>query len=432
MNKIGIRHEDKSEWERRAPLVPHDVRLLAREHGVEFEVESSPTRAFSDEDYREAGAAMSDTLVDCPVLLGIKEIPPEKIEPGKTYVYFSHTIKGQAGNMPALRRLLELRCQLIDHEQIVNEQNQRLVFFGPFAGHAGMIDTLWAFGQRLKHEGFKTPFEEIAPAHRYRDLDEAKNAIAHVGDIIKRDGLPDSLVPLVCGFAGYGRVSQGAQEVFDALPVREVSPDDLPGLIGDANTCCKVVFREEHMVKRVDDSAPFELQEYYDNPELYRAAFFPSVRSLTLLINCVFWTPRYPRFITREQLRELYAEQGKARLRVIGDITCDVDGSLACTVRSTTPNSPIYVYDPETEETRDGVIGKGPVVLAVDFLPCELPVDASCFFSDALRPLVPALANADFNASLEGSGLPPELRRATIVYHGQLTEPYQYLEKFVK
>jgi alpha-aminoadipic semialdehyde synthase len=185
------------------------------------------------------------------------------------------------------------------------------------------------------------------------------------------------------------------------------------------------------MVERIDSSQSFDLQEYYKHPDRYRASFFRHAPHLTLLVNCIYWEPKYPRLITLEQFRELYAAGGGARLRVVGDISCDIDGSVACTVRATTPDSPIYVFDPATGETRDGVEGPGPVVLAVDFLPCELPVDASEFFSRSLLPFIPALARTDFSADLADSGLPPELQRATIVYHGKLTESYQYLEKFL-
>jgi alpha-aminoadipic semialdehyde synthase len=116
----------------------------------------------------------------------------------------------------------------------------------------------------------------------------------------------------------------------------------------------------------------------------------------------------------------------------VGDITCDVDGSLACTVRATEPDSPVYVYDPATGQAHDGVAGTGPVVLAVDFLPCELPVDASDYFSRSLSPFMPAVAAADFSAELADSGLPPELQRATIVYRGQLTKPYRHLAQYLK
>lgn len=431
MTRIGIRQEDKSRWEARAPLTPAAVERLIREHGVQFTVENSPTRAFADEQYEQAGAAIAPDLADCPIIMGVKEIPPEKFQADKTYIFFSHTIKGQAENMPMLRRLLDLRCQLIDYEKIADAQGRRLVFFGRFAGLAGMIDTLWAFGQRLRHEGVENPFQAIRPAHEYSDLDQARREIEAVGRTIAAGGLPEAIRPFICGFAGYGQVSQGAQEIFDLLPVEEIAPEDLHAVQPASNVCFKVVFREEHMVQRVDATAPFDLQEYYDEPEKYRASFFGHVQHLSLLVNCIYWEARYPRMITREQFAELYSAP-QPRLRVIGDITCDIDGSLACTTRATEPSSPVYVYDPATGESSDGVAGRGPVVLAVDFLPCELPVDSSEAFSEALLPFIGSLARADLSAPLAGSGLPPELQRATIVYHGALTEPYRYLEEYVK
>lgn len=428
---IGIRHEDKSAWEGRTPLVPDDLRQLRREHGIEFYIEDSPIRAFSADAYREAGAIVTKDLGPCPVILGVKEIPVGKLAPGKTYVYFSHTIKAQPANMPALRRIMELGGTLIDYERITDEAGQRLVFFGQYAGLAGMIDTLWAFGQRLAHEGLASPLARVRPAHEYKDLADAQRALAEVADDIRRHGLPPVITPLVCGFAGYGRVSQGAQQVYDLLPVREVTPSELADVPADAHTCYKAVFREEHLVRHRDAGAPFVLREYYDHPERYEAAFLPHAEHLSILVNCIYWEPKYPHLLTRAQLQSLY-EPGPPRLRVIGDITCDIDGSLACTTRATTPDSPVYVYDPRTHTTQDGVAGPGPVVLAVDFLPCELPVDASRYFSGALRPFIPALAQADWSKPLAESGLPPVLQRATIVYQGQLTVPYRYLEPHVR
>jgi alanine dehydrogenase len=428
---IGIRREDKSQWEARAPLVPEDIQRLRGASGVEFRVQSSPTRALPDAAYRQAGAKIVDDLADCPVIMGVKEIPPGRLERGKTYVYFSHTIKGQPANMPALKRLLGLGCTLIDYERIVDEQGRRLVFFGRYAGLAGMIDTLWALGQRLEWEGSANPFTRVRPAHRYADLEAAHRELVKVAGAIRREGLPEAIRPLICGFAGYGHVSGGAQHVYDLLPMEEVAPGELASVPAKPHTCYKVVFREEDMVAPVDPGRPFELQEYYRHPERYRAAFFPHVQYLTILVNCIYWEAKYPRMVTREQFQELYRSGQRPRLRVIGDVTCDIDGSLACTTRATDPERPVYVYDPVTGATSEGVAGSGPVVLAVDFLPCELPVDASHHFSRALSPFIPALASADYSRPLAESGLPAVLQRATIVWRGELTEPYRYLERFL-
>ena len=428
MTRIGIRCEDKSRWERRTPLIPADVKRLIAEHKLQFTAQRSPIRAFSEDEYRAAGAQVADNLADCPIIMGVKEIPAAKFEPNKTYVFFSHTIKGQPGNMPMLRRLMELKCNLIDYEKIVDDQNRRLVFFGRFAGLAGMIDSLWTFGQRLLHEGIESPFSHVRPAHEYRDLQHARAEIGKVAEVIRKGGLPKAIQPLVFGFAGYGKVSQGAQEIFDLLPKVDVAPQDLASVKPSASQCYKVVFKEEHMAERIDRSAPFQLQEYYKNPERYRASFFQYALHLSVLVNCIYWEPRYPRLIDREQFRTLYAGSGKPRLRVIGDISCDIDGSVACTVKATGPEDPVYVYDPVTGQATSGVAGCGPVVLAVDFLPCEVPVDASIEFSRTLSPFIPSLARADFSGKLADSGLLPELSRAMILLRGELTEAFAYLK----
>jgi len=428
---IGIRHEDKSSWEARAPLVPQDVRRLIEDHRVRVQVERSSIRVFPDDEYRAAGAEVVESLRDCPVVLGIKEIPVDYFEPGKTYVFFSHTIKRQPANMPMLRQIVELGCTLIDYERIVDEQGRRLVFFGRYAGLAGMIDTLWALGQRLQHEGIENPFTLVRRAYEYDNLEHAKREIARIGERTRRDGLPAAVQPFIFGFAGYGNVSQGAQEIFDLLPVREIAPDELAAAAPLPRECYKVVFREEHMVERVDGGR-FELQDYYDHPAGYRSTFFPYVRHLTVLVNCIYWEPKYPRLVTCQQLRAVFSGHAQPRLRVVGDITCDIDGSIECTVRPTEPDDPVYVFEPRSGEVRSGVAGDGPVILAVDILPCELPVDASIHFGQSLSPLIPALARADFSRPLGVSGLPPELQRATLVYKGKLTEPYRYLEPGIR
>ena len=414
------------------PLVPEDVGRLIRDHGVGFQVQRSAVRVFSEDEYAAVGATVVDNLADSPIVVGVKEIPPGQFLSGRTYMFFSHTIKGQAVNMPMLRRLMELKCQVIDYERIVDAQGRRLVFFGRFAGLAGMIDTLWALGRRWKHEGVGNPFTRVRQAYQYDNLDQARAEITEIGGQTRREGLPKACQPLVVGFAGYGQVSRGAQEIYDLLPVEEVSPAEVNSVPDSAKGCYKTVFYEKDMVERLDGSAPFELQEYYDHPERYRGVFDRYVPHLTVLVNGIYWEPKYPRLVTRDLLRELFGKHKRPRLRMIADITADVDGSVECMVRATEPDNPVFVYEPATGNTPDGVAGDGPVILAVDHLPCEVPVDASSYFSQALSPFIPALARADFRGSLADSGLPPELIAATIVYQGELTEPYRYIEQYLK
>ena len=426
---IGVRREDRYTWERRTPLIPADAARLQREHGVKVIIQSSTKRVFSDDEYRRLGIEVSDNLANCPVIFGIKEIPLDAFEPGKTYVFFSHTIKGQPYNMPMLRRMLDLGCTLIDYERITDETGRRLIFFGYYAGLAGMIETLWALGKKLAAEGIKTPFVQVKRALEYPNLEAAKTAIAAVGKQIAHDGLPDELTPLVIGIAGYGNVSRGAQEILSLLPIEDVTPEGLPGLSrGSTRGVYKVVFKEQHMVEPRDPTASFDLQDYYHHPERYRGTFDRHLPYLDVLVNCIYWEPRYPRLVTKEWIRENYPG---ARLRVIGDISCDVEGAIEATVQATEPDKPVYVYDPLRDQAVFGVEGNGPVIMAIDILPTELPRESSTHFSAVLTPYIPAIARADFSRRFEDCDLPPEIKRAVIAYRGTLTPDYRYLQEFL-
>ncbi len=427
MYLLGVRREDKNRFERRAPLIPEHVARLAEDHDVKVTLQPSPKRIFSDQEYADAGGLITQGLDACQVILGVKEIPLNKLLPCKTYVFFSHTIKGQAYNMPLLQRMMDLGCTLMDYEKITDDEGQRLLFFGRHAGLAGVIDTLWALGQRLDMEGFHTPLDRIRRGHEYNSLDEAREHIAEVGQLLAQGGLPVPLSPLVLGVSGYGNVSRGAQEMLDLLPVREVEPGDLRHLRASDGPLVKVVFREEHMVER-SDGGDFDLQGYFDHPEDYRSVFHRYLPHLSVLVNCIYWTPRYPRLVTKDQLRLLYAG-GAPRLRVIGDISCDVGGSIEATMEARGPGNPVYVYDVAEDRVVDSVGVTGPVIMAVENLPAELPREASNTFSSALTPFVPDLVSADFTGTFEQSKLPGPLRRATILFGGELTPDYAYLQQ---
>lgn len=426
-NLIGIRREDKSRWERRAPLTPLDVCELVEGHGIGFVVQPSEIRIFSDDEYRGSGARVEENLSGCDVILAIKEIPAGLLLPGKAYVFFSHTIKGQPQNMPMLKRLMELGCELLDYEKVVDTRGRRLLFFGRFAGMAGMIDTLWALGRRLAGEGISNPFEEVEQAHQYGSLEAVRTGFARVAERIEGEGLPEAVCPLGVGIAGYGNVSGGAQEVLDLLPVREVSPEELCQVgSGERNVLYKVVFKEEHMVRPRSAEDRFELQDYYRHPEKYAAAFADYLPYLTVLVNCIYWDERYPRLVTREGLKRFYGESGP-RLRAIGDISCDIEGAIECTLKVMQPDDPVFTYDPLSGKITDGYEGAGTVVMAVDHLPCELARDSSEEFSGALKKFMPALARADFSVSLDELDLPGELKAALIVHHGKLAPPYRFI-----
>ena len=427
---VAVRRETKSSWERRTPVTPDLARRLVTQTGLEILVQPSGRRVFPDNEYVRAGATMSEDLSASTVVLGVKEVPPELLLPDTAYAFFSHVIKGQPYNMPMLQRMLDLGCTLIDYEKIRDESGQRLIFFGRFAGLAGMIDTLWALGRRLKSEGYSTPLAEIEPAQAYPSLHEAKLAIRGAGERIASEGLPAALLPMTFGIAGYGNVASGVHEILAELPTRDIAPGDLGSILKDPSPRCiyRTTFREEHIVEPKAPGDTFDLQNYYDHPEGYVPSFEQYLPDLTVLMNCTYWDERYPRLVTREQLRALWSDDASPRLRLIGDLGCDVEGAIECTLKCTDPSDPVYVYQPQTDTIESGVEGNGPVVLAVDILPAELPREASEEFSDALAHFLPALARADFNVPFSDLDLPPELLGAVIVHGGKLTPDFVYLD----
>ncbi len=432
---IGIRREDKSEWERRVPVTPQDAAELQK-HGIQVIVQKSPIRAYTDEEFVEAGIAVEEDLAVCPVILGIKEIPKGIFERSKTYVFFAHVVKGQPNNMPMLQQMLDMGCTLIDYERVVDEENRRLIFFGWHAGVAGTIDTLWALGQRLAWEGIDSPFTHLRQAHTYHDLAEARTAFERVQARIESEGLPAQVTPLIVGVAGYGNVSRGVQEMLDLLPSIEIEPEEMAAIAANPDHSrhhlYKTIFKEWHMVEPADPGVAFELQDYYDHPEKYRGVFEQYIPPLTVLFNAIYWSNRYPRLVTKTYLRDLFGGVSAPRLRVIGDISCDVEGAIECTVRSTEPGNPIFVYDPLTDRVVDGHEEPGVVVMAVDILPSELPREASNDFSRVLKPFLPTIARCDFSVAFEECDLPPEIKRAVIVYQGHLTPDYQYIQQFLE
>jgi saccharopine dehydrogenase (NAD+, L-lysine-forming) len=432
MNTIGIRREDKNEWERRAPITPDGVARLAR-MGIAVQVQPAPRRVYSDAEYAQAGATVDEDLSSCSVVLGVKEMPLSVFQEHTVYAFFSHTIKGQPYNMPMLRRMMEKRSHLIDYERIVDAKGQRLVMFGRFAGLAGMTDTLWTLGRRLAATGHRTGLLDLLPTHAYPDLYAVKAAVRAAGERIRREGWPPSLGPLVCGFAGYGNVSAGAQEIYHEFDPRAVTPEELVARGAgplEANPFVQVVFHEKHMVTPMDPSHPFDLSEYYAHPERFRPIFDRFLPHLTVLVNAIYWDARYPRLLTLRTLQDQWKKE-LSGLRVIGDISCDIGGAVECTVKATDPGHPVYVYEPATNAVRDGVEGDGPAILAVDILPCELPREASENFSEKLGPYLPELAGLDVTRSFEETKLPDALRAAVVLWEGRLTPEYRFMKKFL-
>jgi alpha-aminoadipic semialdehyde synthase len=428
---LGILREEKNIWERRVPLTPDHVKELMNKHNIRTIIQPSEIRIFNEKKFEDSGAKINEDLSKCSVILAIKEIPIKYFKPEKTYMFFSHTIKGQKYNMPMLKHMMNLGCNLIDYEKITDKNGRRLVFFGKFAGLAGIIDTLWAYGQKMKFEKIKTPFEEIKQTIHYEDLNKAKNHIREVGNKIEQIGLSDEITPFVIGIAGYGNVSIGVQEVLAELPIKEISPKELHDLNNNYSNkkVYKVVFKEEDMVEPISQDKQFDLQEYYKKPNFYQSIFHNYVDKLTILMNCIYWDKQYPRLITKDFVKKNFEKNNK--LKAIGDISVDINGAIELTEKSTSPGDPVFVYNPIIGNVKDGYEGNGIVIMAVDNLPCEVPKESSEAFSDSLIPFIPFIIKADFSADFEKLKLPDEIKKAVILHKGKLTPEYQYINKFL-
>lgn len=437
-NCIGLRRESKDLTERRVPLTPDQVRELIEKYSIRVIVEPSEERIFRDEEFRAAGARISHDLSECNIILGVKEVPLNDLIADKTYCFFSHTFKAQQYNMPMLKRMLELKDSLFDYELVRDENGKRVLFFGDYAGYAGMIDSLWALGQRLLSEGINNPFKNIQQANKYDRFDDAKEAVIEAGRRIAAGELPEELYPLVCGFTGYGHVSKGAQAIFDLMPVELISAGKLPEFFRNGkfsgNTLYKVEFTKPDMFEPEPQNGkipPFDLEDFRKHPQHYRSKLEQYIPYLTMLVNGIYWERSYPRLITKQFLQRFYSAGETPRLRVIGDITCDPDGSIEAAVKTTNSDNPIYVYEPLTDSVRDGWEGNGPVVLAVDKLPTEIPREASIDFGKALLPFVPQLAAADYSRPVERLDICRPFQNALIAHRGELTPRFTYLHEYV-
>ncbi|NPV10685.1 MAG: hypothetical protein HPY57_02725 [Ignavibacteria bacterium] len=429
---IGIRREDKSIWERRTPLIPSDVKELIENLGIKILVQPSEIRIFKDEEYLQAGAEISEDLSNAELIFGVKEIPPEKILPEKTYVFFAHVIKGQKHNMPMLQKLMDLKCNLIDYERIVDEQGRRLIFFGKYAGYAGLVETFYALGKKLDLMGINNPFNKLKQPYEYSSVEEAKDALKRIGEEISEKGLPDEVLPLTVGFAGYGNVSKGAQEFFDILPHKEITPEALlenyESLRNEKHHLIKIVFKEKDTVRRREGE--FNLQEFFTNPENYQSDFEKYLPNLRVLLNCIFWTEKYPRLVTKKFL--LANPEISKSLLVIGDISCDIEGAIEITYKATQPDNPCFTFNPFENKFYDDVQKDGIVVMAVDNLPCEFSREASSEFSKVLKNFIPQILKNHFDKDFSELNLPYPIKKAIILHKGKLTEEYKYIEKYLK
>ena len=431
MKTIGIVKETKNKWERRVPLNPIAVQELINK-GFGVTIQPSENRIYKDEEYTSVGAKLSDDLSQCDFIIGVKEIYQKDLIPGKPHLFFSHVIKGQDYNMPNLQHILDTKVTLLDYEKIEDDKNRRLVFFGKFAGDAGMIDTLHGLGKRLKqYYNIETPFLKVKHSYQYESVQDAIDQISIIGKEIEQNGLPKEITPLNIFLLGYGHVAQGCKEILTAMPIVEIAPDELDKHSQNYkdNKIYLTVFKEEHLVER-KDGGDFSLHDYFINNSAYKSRLEQYLKHCSIYMNAIYWTPDCPVFLPNSYLKKIQNKDPK--LIIIGDITCDIEGSVQATVKPTWPDNPVFVYNTETKKEKDGYTGEGFAIMAVDNLPCEFPKEASDTFSSSLMPFMQQILNNDYSKPINESTLPAEIKSACITHQGKLEENFRYLKEFIK
>ncbi len=442
---IGIRRENKNKWERRVPLTPSDCKKLINE-GIHIIIQPSALRCFTDKQYSDVGVEISENISIANVIIGVKEVPLDCLLPYKTYLYFSHTIKGQPTNMPALNDILEKKIRLIDYELIKEKENltgksDRLVAFGRFAGLAGAIDFLQGLGEFILHKKFVSPFMNTGYSYMFPSLEEAMLSVTEVGKLIENKKLPNELCPFIIGVTSSGRVSQGVQEILKLLPHEILDAEKIQELFSSRkhevrNDRVYITVIESHNMYSNKETDKFEKKDFYENPQNYKSVFAEKyIPYLSVLVHCMFWDPKFPRILTLEEAHNL-SEKKKFRLLGISDITCDLKGSIELLQKFTSIENPFYAIDPLTGvifDDFDKMTENSIVYHAVDHLPAELPIDASKHFSDKLIGFMKAIVESrypcDYPINEEDSDLPIEILRACETWNGNLVPRYNYLYK---
>ena len=396
--KIGIIKEGKTPPDKRVPISPEQCEELMGTYPlVDLCIQRSDIRKFSDEQYEATGVQMVDDLSDCDVIMGVKEVPMKMLIPNKTYFFFSHTIKEQPYNRILLQTVLEQNIRLIDWETLTNANGVRLIGFGRYAGIVGCYNGFLAYGKKYGRYDLK-------PAHECADQVEMEEQY-------KLIDLPNIKIAITGG----GRVAKGAMEVLNEIGILQVSPEEYYTQEFDVPVYTKL--HSSHYYQRSSDGG-FDKAEQYAHPELYSSYFMKWAKITDLYVACHYWDSEAPFLFTRED-----AKSPDFKIGVIADVSCDIDGPVASTIRPSTIANPIYGYDPinecECDFMQDGAI----TVMAVDNLPCELPMDASRDFgSELMASILPALLEND-----------PEdiIGRATVTKDCLLTEHYAFLQDYV-
>ncbi len=396
--KIGIIREAKFPPDARVPLIPSQIRFLKDKFpGLDIVVQPSKGRCFADPEFETVGVRLEEDLHGCDILMGVKEVPYDLLIEGKTYLFFSHTIKKQAHNKKLLQALLQKKITMIDYECLKNEKGDRVIAFGRWAGIIGAHNGIWTLGQRIDESHLKR-------ARDCRDYFELK---------MQYKGLQIPAVKIIV--TGTGRVGKGALEFLREIKIREVTRNEF--LQNTFHEAVFTVLDSDAIYDRISDGG-FDREEFHQHPELYKSTFSKYIRSCDLLINCIFWNPKAPQLFTKEEMRD-----PQFSIRTIADVSCDVNGSVPATIRSTTINEPVFGYDVNTESEIAPYIPESIDIMAIDNLPNELPRSASEEFGNLLINSVWEELFKDHSQMVYA---------ATICKAGKLNAPFAYLSDYAE
>jgi alanine dehydrogenase len=170
--------------------------------------------------------------------------------------------------------------------------------------------------------------------------------------------------------------------------------------------------------KRRSDGG-FDKAEFYNDPSGYESSFPRYAHAADMYIACHYFGEGSPFLYTREDIRH-----PNWKVKVVADVSCDVDGPVASTLRASTIADPFYGYDPITETVVDHLDENAIAVMAIDNLPCELPYNASEDFGDELiKHVLPLLIEGDRDNTIAGA--------TQTLSSGTLAPKFAYLADYV-
>ncbi len=396
--KIGVIKEGKNPPDERVPLSPSQCKEIVDNYPeIELVVQSSHVRRFKDQEYADLGINVVENVDDCDVLMGVKEVPINDLITGKTYFYFSHTIKKQPYNRKLLIAMIEKNIAMVDYEALTNTKGTRLIGFGKYAGIVGCYNSFYAFGQI-------TGTYNLKRAYQCEDRAEMEAELSKIE-------LPGNYKIVT---SGGGRVNSGIEEILNKIGIRKVSANDILTQAFNEPVYAQILVDDYY--KKADGS-DFIRKEVYEHPERFERDFMKFAKVADMYISGHFWDENAPYIFTRED-----AKSPDFNIKVVGDVSCDIDTAVACTLRPSTIAEPLYGYDVNAESETDYNNPAAITVMAVDNLPCELPKDASADFGrEFIDKILPHLIDDKDQV----------IAKATICKDGDLTSYYEYLRDYV-